>query len=70
MTVVAMNNRWKTYRERRKAGRIVVELEVDEARLSTALVEAKLLQPNLADDRQAIESALQKLINEFQGTDP
>jgi hypothetical protein len=60
----------KAYRQRRKAGRIVVELEVDEARLSMALVEAKLLEPNLADDRQSIEGALQKLINEFQGIEP
>jgi hypothetical protein len=57
----------REYRQRRKAARIVIDLEVDEARLSAALVEAGLLQANLADDRQAVEQALQRLINEFQG---
>jgi hypothetical protein len=35
----------RAYRQRRKAGKIVVELEVDEARIAAALIEARLLSP-------------------------
>jgi hypothetical protein len=45
----------RAYRQRRKAGKIVVELEVDEARIAAALIEARLLSPLQADDRAELE---------------
>jgi hypothetical protein len=63
-------DRQRSYKDRQRLGTIIVPVLVNEAALSIALVEAKLLEPNLADDRQSIEQALQKLINEFQGIDP
>jgi hypothetical protein len=60
----------RDYRARQKTGSIVIPVLARETKLVAALIEAKLLEPNLADNRQSIESALQKLINEFQGTDP
>jgi len=60
----------RDYRARQKTGSIIVPIVACETKLVAALVEAKLLEPTLADDRQSIESALQKLINEFQGIDP
>jgi hypothetical protein len=46
----------RAYRQRRKAGRIVVELEVDEAKITAALIEARLLSPLLADDRAELDA--------------
>ena len=57
----------RDYRVRQKAGDIVVPVLASEAKMATALVEAKYLAPDLADDRQAIAQALQNMINEFQG---
>jgi hypothetical protein len=55
--------RYREYRQRRKAGRIVITLEIDEVRSAQALVEANCLDPLLADDRDAIEQAAQKFWN-------
>jgi hypothetical protein len=57
--------RAREYRRRRALGRIVVELESDEARASRALIDAGLLSPLVADDRESIEDALQRLITGF-----
>jgi hypothetical protein len=57
----------RDYRFRQKTGSIVVPVLASEAKLVAALVEAKYLEPNLADNRQSIAQALQKLIDEFQG---
>jgi hypothetical protein len=45
----------REYRRRRRAGRIVVELEVDEVKITAALIEARLLSPLQADDRAELE---------------
>jgi hypothetical protein len=49
-------------RSRRKSGLILLAIEADEDLLIKALVEAQLLHPSLADDRDAITSAAQRLI--------
>jgi hypothetical protein len=45
------------WRAREKAGRCLLKLEVDEAELVVALVDAGLLDPLIADDRRAITAA-------------
>jgi hypothetical protein len=59
----------REYRQRRKAGRIVVNLEVDEAKITAALIEARLLSPLQADDRAELERAAQKMTEIFCGDD-
>jgi hypothetical protein len=48
-------------RQRLKAGRVVLRVEVDEVRLVQGLIDAGLLDP-IVDDRAAIASALQRLV--------
>jgi hypothetical protein len=57
----------KAYRQRRRAGRIVVEVEVDEAKITAALIEARLLSPLQADDRAEVERAAQRMVEIFCG---
>jgi len=47
---------------RRKAGRVVLQVEVEETPLVETLIEAKLLDPNVADDRAALSAALTQFI--------
>lgn len=54
--------RTRTYRQRQKSGVILLVIEAQEDSLVRALVEAGLIHPNLADDREAIQRAAQKLI--------
>ena len=54
--------RQKIYTQRRRAGRIIVSVEVDEQALTDALVTARLLSPLAVDDRVAIAHATEQLI--------
>jgi hypothetical protein len=53
------------WRAREKAGRCLLKLEVDEAVLAVALVDAGLLNPNIADDRAALTAAAQQALVQF-----
>jgi hypothetical protein len=53
------------WRARAKAGRIRLTLEVDEAELVVALVDAGLLDPALADDRAALTAATQRALARY-----
>ena len=50
---------------RRKQGKVVLQVEVDEIALATALSESRLLDPNLADDRTALAEATARLLEIF-----
>ena len=50
------------WRAREKAGRCLLTLEVDEAELVVALVDAGLLDPRIADDRAALTEATQRAL--------
>lgn len=50
------------WRAREKAGRCVLKIEVDEAELAVALVDAGLLNPSIADDRVALIEATQRAL--------
>jgi hypothetical protein len=50
---------------RRRQGRRVLQIEVGEAELADALVEAELLDPNFADDNDAVTAAATKLLEIF-----
>ena len=50
------------FRERQRANRIVLTIEVDEAELVSVLIEARQLDANQADDRMAIAEAVEKLL--------
>jgi hypothetical protein len=50
------------WRAREKAGRCLLTLEVDEAELVVALVDAGLLDPRIADDRAALTEAAQRAL--------
>jgi hypothetical protein len=53
------------YRTRQKTGSIIIPVLVCETKLVAALVEARLLSPLQADDRVALERAVQKMIEIF-----
>lgn len=55
----------KRYRDRRKAGLIVIEAEVCEVELVEALLAAKLLDDGDREDRDAINAAVGKLLEMF-----
>jgi hypothetical protein len=54
--------RTRTYRQRQKSGVIMLVIEAPEDSLVRALTEACLLHPSMADDRECIQRATQKLI--------
>ena len=54
----------RAYR-RRRAGLVVLPIEVDVVALADVLVEARLLDPNMADDRTALAKAATRLIEIF-----
>jgi hypothetical protein len=54
--------RMRTYRQRQKSGVIMLVIEAPEDSLVRALTEACLLHPDLADDRECIQRAAQRLI--------
>ena len=51
------------HRERRAAGRACFTIEADEIAPADTLAAAKLLDPNNADNQQAIAAALQRLLD-------
>lgn len=53
------------WRARGRAGRCLLKLEVDEVALAIALVDAGLLDPNIADDRAALTTAAQQALVRF-----
>jgi hypothetical protein len=54
--------RMRDLRQRRKSGLILMTIECDEDLLLRVLIEAALLEPSMADDRETIQRAVQKLI--------
>lgn len=57
--------RQRRYRERRKGGRRVIMLEVDEVEVFAALERLHFLSPQDSDDDQAVRRALNKMIRVF-----
>jgi hypothetical protein len=51
--------------QRRRSGLVVLPIEVDAVALADVLIEAKLLDPNMADDRTALAQATTRLIEIF-----
>ena len=51
--------------QRRKAGLVVLPIEVDLVALADVLIEARLLDPNMVDDRTALAKATTRLIEIF-----
>lgn len=58
-------DRARRYRARRRGGILVLTVVANEVALTEALVDAKLLKPEYADNRPALEHAVQKLIDVF-----
>ena len=56
-------DRMKALRRRRKTGRVVLPVEVDEVSLIETLIETGRLSRKLADDRKAVADATAKLID-------
>ncbi|MGR9204115.1 hypothetical protein ACU8OG_09260 [Rhizobium leguminosarum] len=54
--------RQRRYRERRKAGRRVLQIEIDEVELTAALERMKILSPLDADDDGAVLQAFHKMV--------
>lgn len=61
--------RTRRWRERQKAGRIVLAVEADEIALIDKLVATSFLRPEFSDDPVAIKRALEKLIDRIVVTD-
>ena len=57
--------RMRRRRQRRREGLAVLPVEVDVIALADVLIEAKLLDPNLTDDRTALAKATTQLIEIF-----
>jgi hypothetical protein len=55
--------RQQRYRARVRDGRVVLTVEVDEVALSEALVATGFISPEYADDRQALETALEYVVH-------
>jgi hypothetical protein len=54
------------HRARRTAGRVVLQIEVDEIALADTLIEARLLDPDLAEDRTALAQATARLLKSLE----
>ncbi|MEB3047047.1 hypothetical protein [Rhizobium mulingense] len=54
--------RQRRYRDRRKAGRRVLQIEIDEVELAVALERLHLLDPLKADDGEAVQKAFDEMI--------
>jgi hypothetical protein len=52
----------RAWRERKRAGRILLRVEVDETELAIALTGAGLLDPNVADDKAALTTATEEAL--------
>jgi hypothetical protein len=51
--------------QRRRAGLAVLPIEVDAVALADALIEARLIDPNMVDDRTALAKATARLLEIF-----
>jgi hypothetical protein len=58
---MSSRERTRRWRERLQAGRVVVAIDVDEE-LVERLIGTRLLAEHLADDRNSIRAALQRLL--------
>jgi hypothetical protein len=65
MAAVAFHMR--EYRLRKKAGKVVLQIEVDEVGLARALVRMEVLNPKDEDDRDAVEQALERFLERRYG---
>ena len=65
MSSVAL--RVREHRARQKAGRAVFAVECSEHDLGQALIAARLLDPALVDDKNAIASSLNEMVRLFCG---
>lgn len=54
--------RQRRYRERQKAGRRVLMLEIDEVEIAAVLEKLRFLNPLSADDDEAVQRALHDLL--------
>jgi hypothetical protein len=54
------------FRERQRANRIVLTIELDEIEHVAVLIEARQLDPNQQDDHEAITEATQRFLQVFQ----
>jgi hypothetical protein len=59
---IAATRRW---RARERNGRVLLKIELDEAALTLALIDANLLAINKADDRKALTAATQRVLERF-----
>lgn len=59
--------RQRTYKARQRNGLIVLSIVIDEERLVSALLQARLLDV-VTDDRSRIEQATEKFLNEILET--
>ena len=57
--------RFRRHYQRRRSGLVVLPIEVDPVLLADVLIEARLLDPNMADDRTALAKATARLIEIF-----
>ncbi len=57
--------RMRRARLRRRSGLVVLPIEADPITLADMLIEARLLDPNMADDRTALANATTRLIEIF-----
>ncbi len=57
--------RQRRYRERQKAGRRVIMIEIDEVETAAALERLHLLNPLYADDDEAVQQALNEMVRVF-----
>ncbi|WFU88743.1 hypothetical protein QA644_06680 [Rhizobium sp. CC1099] len=62
MAANSSSERQRRYRERRKVGRRVVRVEVDEVELAAALESLNFRSPVNADDDEAVQRALNDMI--------
>lgn len=58
----AQRQRQRRYRERRKFGRRVMQVEVDEVELAAALERLHFLSPLKADDDEAVQQAFDEMV--------
>ncbi|AUX76291.1 hypothetical protein NXT3_CH01719 [Sinorhizobium fredii] len=54
--------RQRRYRERRKAGRRMIQVEVNEVELAAALERLHFLDPLKADDDEAVQQAFDEMV--------
>ena len=56
-------DRQRNYRKRQTAGKIVLRIVIDEIEMAEILSKRGFLDTDDADDRQAVEAAIQRMID-------